>query len=192
MSRNSNVVINPFENDRRNERPARATRKRRRWPLILFLLLLLACFLPNLLGITGLHQRAVDYALADFQGKVSIERVSLGWLQAVKLTNVSAVDLDGNELLKIEQVTTSQSLLSLLGMKDFGHIEIQKPLIFLHLRPDGSNLEDCAGGLSRAAREPAACAGKWTADDVAQVDRPRDRRPNVGDQFDRPSKVAAG
>ena len=143
MSRNKNVIINPFENDRRNERRSvAATRKRRRWPYVFFLLFLLACFLPNLLGITGLHQRAVDYALADFQGKVSIERVSLGWLQSIKLTNVSAVDLEGNELFKIEQVTTSQSLLSLLGMKDLGRIEIQKPLIFLHLRPDGSNLED--------------------------------------------------
>ena len=83
-------------------------------------------------------------------------------MQSVSLSNVAAVDLDGNDLLKIERLTTSKPLYSLLGMKDLGQVEIHKPLVFLHLHPGGSNVEDAlaaymtpeANGLPGGAQAP--------------------------------------
>ena len=136
-------IINPFQDreESQNRRQSK-TRKRRRWPIFLLVLALLIAFLPNLIGLAGLHQMAVDYALSDFQGKVVIERASFGWLQPLTFTNVSAVDEQGNELLQVERVSTSKSLLSFLNSKDLGVLNIENPTLYLHLRPDGSNLED--------------------------------------------------
>ena len=106
------------------------------------LLLLLIAFLPNLLGLTGLHQTAIDYVASDFNGKITVEKASLGWLQPIQLTNISAVDVEGNDLFKADSVTSTKPLWELAKGSDFGEINIVAPIAYVHLRPDGSNLED--------------------------------------------------
>ena len=67
----------PFE-DYSNERSqsertsTRLTKKRRRWPWFLLLLLVIVFFLPNVIAMTGLKQHAIDYALTDFNGRVTV------------------------------------------------------------------------------------------------------------------------
>ena len=140
---------NPFEDDR--ERPGRSLTKRRRWPWILLLLLVVVFFLPNVIAMTGLKQQAIDYALADFNGRVTVKSASFGWLQPTTLRQIEAVDEAGQPLATIEEVKTSRSLISFLTSSDYGTIEVNQPAVWLQLRPDGSNLEDaCSAWLTPA------------------------------------------
>jgi len=116
--------------------------KRRRWPWVLLILLLLALALPNLITMMGLERYAIDMAMSDFKGKLTVGRSSIGWFQPITLKNVSAVDEAGQPLFSAAEVKTSKRLFSLINTDDFGHIELKQPVINLHLRPDGSNLED--------------------------------------------------
>ncbi len=124
----------------------RTTTRRRRWPWVLLFLLVALFLLPNILGWSGLHQKAIHYALSDFNGNVSVGKASLGWLQPVSLTNIRALDQGGNELATVESVSTSKSLFQLAmafwQSGDLGKIEVRKPVARLALRADGSNFED--------------------------------------------------
>ena len=153
----------PFEDTaesrRRRERSERelyrdSPRRKRRWPWVLLFLLALVLLLPNLIGWLGLQQKALDYALSDFNGKVTIEKASLGWFQPVKLSNVQAVDPQGNPLFSVESVTTTNSLYRFLTSSDYGEANIYKPVAHVVLRPDGSNIEDAVAKYMEPAPEP--------------------------------------
>ena len=116
--------------------------RRRRWPLLLAVLAAVLFFLPNMIGWFGFHRHLVDYALADFNGNISLENASLGWLQKVCLTNVTATDSNGNTLLQAEAVKSSKPLYALIMSPNYGQIDVTGANCFLQLRPDGSNLED--------------------------------------------------
>ena len=126
----------------RRSRSRDGRKRRRKWPFVLLLLIALVFFLPNMIGWFGLQQKAIDYALSDFQGEVTVEKVSFGWLQPIQLTNVAAKDLNGNALFQVESVTSNKPLYSFATSSDYGQFEIVKPVAFIQLRPDGSNLED--------------------------------------------------
>ena len=144
----------------------RTTRKRRRWPWLLLLLLVVVFFLPNVIAMTGLKQKAIDYALADFNGRITVKSASFGWLQPTTLKQIEAVDEAGRPLATIEEVKTSGSLISFLTSSDYGTIEVNQPAVWLQLRPDGSNLEDaCAAWLEPADHNDVADSQKSAADD---------------------------
>ena len=115
----------PFE-DYSNERSqsertsTRLTKKRRRWPWFLLLLLVIVFFLPNVIAMTGLKQQAIDYALTDFNGRVTVKSASFGWLQPITLQQIEAVDTAGQPLATIEELKTSRSLISFLTSSDYG------------------------------------------------------------------------
>jgi len=120
----------------------RRRRRGRRWPWILLVLLILLLALPNLITLLGLERYAIDTALSDFKGKLTVGRSSVGWFQPITLKNVSAFDEAGKPLFSAAEVRTSKRLFSFINTDDFGHIELKQPVVNLHLRPDGSNLED--------------------------------------------------
>ena len=120
----------------------RAVRRKRRWPWYLLVLLILLLALPNLITLFGLERHAIDMAMSDFKGKLTVGRSSVGWFQPITLKNVSAVDEAGQPLFSAAEIRTSKRLYSFINTNDFGHIELQQPVINVHLRPDGSNLED--------------------------------------------------
>ena len=93
--------------EREYHREEKHSRRRRRWPWFLLLLGILVFLLPNIIGWFGLQQKALDYALSDFNGRVSVENVSLGWIQPIKLTNLRAVDPNGNPIFEAASVTLS-------------------------------------------------------------------------------------
>lgn len=143
----------PFKDhsSRHSRSDDKTARKRRRWPWLLLLLLLIVFFLPNVIAMTSLKQRAIDYALAEFKGKVSVNSASIGWLQPITLKQVEAFDAAGQPLASIEEIKTSRSLVSFLTSSDYGSVEINQPSVWLQLRPDGSNFEDaCAAWLATA------------------------------------------
>ena len=169
----NNRTDNPFEESRDEDAPRsrrsrtrnNTNRKTRRWPYVLLLLVVLIGLLPNILGWTGLHQTAINYALSDFKGKFTVERASMGWFQPIKLTNVAAVDAQGNDLLKIEQITSSKRLYSFLRSQDYGNFDVQKPIIYLQLRPAGSNFEDAlATYLTATPKQPVTAPNHPSAE----------------------------
>ena len=117
-------------------------RRRRRWPLFLLILLLLFLALPNLITLFGLERHAIEMAMSDFNGKLTVGRSSIGWFQPITLKNVSAIDEAGQPLFSATEVRTSKRLFSFINTNDFGHIELKQPVVNVHMRPDGSNLED--------------------------------------------------
>ncbi len=140
----------PFEPERKQRRTRRRQAEdtqpempsRRRWPFVLLVMILLIALLPNFVGWLGLQKYAINYALSDFQGNVTIRKASLGWFQSIELTDVTATDLAGNQLATIESIKTSKPLYAFLTGSDYGAIDIHKPIVHVHFRADGSNLED--------------------------------------------------
>ena len=76
------------------------------WPRRIALLCfgLFGCVLiaPNLIGWLGLQQAAIDWALADFNGKVQVRQLSLGWFQPISARGISITDGTGQPLAEIE------------------------------------------------------------------------------------------
>ena len=138
------------------QRTGKHNARRRRWPYVLLVLLVAIFLLPNLIGWLGLQQTAINYALSDFNGEISVEKVSLGWLQPIKLTNVSAKDTNGNSLFNVESVTSTNSLYSFAMSNDYGQFEVVKPVAYIQLRPDGSNLEDALANYIAQPIDPNA------------------------------------
>ena len=144
--------------EREYHREEKHSRRRRRWPWFLLLLGILVFLLPNIIGWFGLQQKALDYALSDFNGRVSVENVSLGWIQPIKLTNLRAVDPNGNPIFEAASVTSTKPLYSFLTSSDYGQFDIQSPVAHVQLRPDGSNIEDAIAAYIQPA-DP-----NWTPD----------------------------
>lgn len=143
--------------DRDEEITAPQPKRRRRWPWVLLLgLLVVIFFLPMIVTKTSLKQTALDWALADFQGKVTADEVSVGWFSPAQLSGLKAVDPQGNTILAVEKVVTTKSLIGFLNAgNDFGYIEVHSPVINLQLRENGSNLEDALAEYLKPTDEPA-------------------------------------
>ena len=112
--RNEEVELEA-ENARRRPRHVEFKKRSARWPYYLLILLVLIFFLPNLIGWFGLHQTAINYAAADFRGKIQVEKFSAGWLQPVELSGVRVVDDQQRLLLEADSIRTSKKLFKLLG-----------------------------------------------------------------------------
>ena len=113
-----------------------------RWPYYLLILLVLIFLLPNLIGWFGLHQTAINYAAADFRGDIQIEKFSAGWLQPVSLSGVRVVDDQQQLLFEAESIKTSKKLFELVRTSDYGLVSVEKPVVRVQVRPEGSNFED--------------------------------------------------
>lgn len=143
--------------DSRNETPSsEPTNLRRRtpswrserspWPrriaLLCFGLFGFVLLAPNLIGWLGLQQAAIDWALADFNGKVQVRQLSLGWFQPISARGISITDGTGQPLAEIESLSSTQRLGGFLFNRNLGHFEVLRPNLRLLLRYGGSNLED--------------------------------------------------
>ena len=98
-------------------------------------------FLPTLLSISPLKQRLIDWATSDLHGHLAVDSVSLGWFSPIELNGVSLQDIEGQTVITIAQVTTSNRLIDFARSTNLGRIEITQPSLNLHLTEQGSNLE---------------------------------------------------
>ncbi len=116
----------------------------------------LVYFLPAILVNTPLKQTAIDYVLADFKGSAQVSKVSAGWFSSIQMQHVTLRDNEGNDVLTIGSIRTSQTLAGMLFSSDYGTIEIDRLAIDLKVRNGGSNLEDAfAAYLSPPATDSA-------------------------------------
>ena len=150
----------PEPRSNRNKRGRRSEPQRTglRWPRrlgILFLaLVLLVALAPNIIGWLGMHQTMIDWGAKDFDGKISVARVSLGWFQPVVMSELKAVDRDGEPLAEIESVRSTNRLASFVFGSNLGNFEIVRPKVTLRVRPGGSNLEDAISNYTRTPAKP--------------------------------------
>ena len=108
---------------------------------------------PNLIGWLGLQQAAIDWALADFDGKVQVRQLTLGWFQPITASGITVTDGTGQPLAEVESFRSTQRLGGFLFNRQLGHFEIQRPQLHLLIRYGGSNLEDA---LAQYLAQPAS------------------------------------
>jgi translocation and assembly module TamB len=127
---------------KRERSPKRGGSWPKRLGIVFILFLVVLFFLPNLIGWTPLKQMAIDYGLKDLQGRVTVDSLSLGWLQPVQMGGVKLVDANGQPMAQIESIKSSNRLFQFLTSRDYGTIDIVHPQISLVTREGGSNFED--------------------------------------------------
>ncbi|MEZ6096192.1 MAG: hypothetical protein R3C03_18530 [Pirellulaceae bacterium] len=141
-SENQDIQNQSQERRQRNaERKAGATFVRRLGILFIVLTFIVA-LLPNIVAWTPLKQYALDYALQDLNGRVTVEGMSLGWFQAIRINGLKLQAEDGTELAQVETIQSSKRLFQLLTQDDYGSIEVLRPSLQLVTRDGGSNIED--------------------------------------------------
>ncbi len=168
---------------------------RRRWILtgigfFVSVVLFILAALPTMLGEKWIYQPLVDrMAVEDF--KLTVGKVRLRWLSPLRFEQLAITQSDGKNLLTIDQIRTNRSLLGyLLGGRQLGRIEIDKPTVDLALLEDGTNLQRLVAALedrvqsSKEPKEPRKSKPKLNLevaviDLSAKVQRPADPEPLV-------------
>lgn len=152
-----------------NRESARKNRSRRgRWlRLVLCAATLAALWLmPVIVASTPLRQRILPILLAEYPGRIVCGSASLSWFSPVTLCDVTFHDLDGEPMLHIRRISSTNTLLDIVAdWRRPGHFRIQEPQLRVAVSPDGSNLEHVIGRWADAARENSSPLG-FTAEIV--------------------------
>ena len=152
-------------------------------------------FAPSIVVNSPLKDRILASAVGDFQGTISVESVSAGWLSKLSANNVVVFDAQGERLAEAASIQLDKSLAALLrDRSNLGTIIVQQPIVNLVLRPEGSNIEDAIAPWLVPSEEPSnvgceikiedallqvtdtAAASQWTATKLnVGVSLPHDR-----------------
>lgn len=100
-------------------------------------------FAPAIIVKSPLKDRIIASATSDFQGTISVESISAGWLSKLRANNIVATDEQGERLVEATAIELDKNLVSLLSdQSNLGTIRIEQPIVNLVVREDGSNFED--------------------------------------------------
>ncbi|MEM1303680.1 MAG: hypothetical protein AAGG46_02230, partial [Planctomycetota bacterium] len=139
------------------KRTHRRDRVARRFVCVLIGAGLLAAFGPTLVGSTGLRQWALDRALPASVGRLTATGANFSWWSPVELSGVQLVDPAGTVVFRAATVRVDRTLWQLAGNSaDLGAVRVDRPMVAVFVRPDGSNVEDLIALLEseRAADKP--------------------------------------
>ncbi|HEX4415772.1 MAG TPA: hypothetical protein VH107_19230, partial [Lacipirellulaceae bacterium] len=130
--------------------------------LIFFLLLaIVIALLPTIIAKTPLRNSLLSAAIPGNSIHASISGASLSWISGPALSGIQLNDAAGNPLLTADAITLDRTPLKLLtNFHDCGVISINRPQVFLKLRPNGSNLEDTLQQLLSEVNSKAAPAAE--------------------------------
>ncbi len=127
------------------------------------LLILLAIFaaivaaLPTIVAKTPLRNTLLSYALPDDALRVTVDDASLGWLSPPAIMGVTVRDAAGNQLATVESIRMNRSPLALASnWHELGEIEVQRPVVYLAIRPGGTNWQDALAPFLADAKSNAA------------------------------------
>ncbi|MFO0790439.1 MAG: DUF748 domain-containing protein [Pirellulales bacterium] len=136
--------LSPASHRRRSCWAAPRTGGARRKLLVgLVLLGIVIALLPMIIAKTPLLNVFVTAAVPSDAVHVTVGTASLGWLSSPALSSIQVSDSAGNALLTTDSIVLNRAPLNLvLNSRDLGIIQINRPQIFVKIRPDGSNLED--------------------------------------------------
>jgi hypothetical protein len=134
-----------YSNDKYYERtpPIRRGRPFRKLLVFLLVVAVVIAALPTLVAKTPLRNILLGYALPPGTVRVTVADASLGWFSPPALSGIEVRDAAGQPLATIESVRTSRSPWALANnWHELGEIEIQRPALYLAVRPEGTNLQD--------------------------------------------------
>jgi hypothetical protein len=101
--------------------------------------------------------------------QVAIGDASLGWFSPPSVSGIEVRDAAGRPLVAIESVQLSRSPWALLkNLRDLGEIEITRPVVYVAVRPDGSNVEDVINQLTARSASESSAGGGNSSDGVAK------------------------
>ncbi|MEX2141871.1 MAG: hypothetical protein WD894_21580 [Pirellulales bacterium] len=121
----------------------RPRRRRRRWPVVVAIGLLLLYFAPSLVARTGLRDVPLRMVFDGIEGTIRSEGASLGWFSAVEYRGVEVHDHEGSLLLRVPTVTVDRTPLQLLAeRRRLGTVVVQEPELHFVARDGDSNAED--------------------------------------------------
>ncbi|MDY7010961.1 MAG: hypothetical protein SVV80_09460 [Planctomycetota bacterium] len=165
----------------------KAEKKRRRWRLLLMVVLLLATVIvwasPYLLSTGPGRNLIVSIINNRIKGTFRIGEISLSWLGPCQVKNLQAMDLDGREVLSIENISLNAGLLGLLkNAEHFDHASASSPRVMLYLNAEG--LPSLAEALEPVKPSPRQVApetrGSITVTDgTVAVIRPDEREYEI-------------
>jgi hypothetical protein len=147
----------------------RRTRRRGRpWGKLLFALAVLVAVvaaLPTIVANSPLLNSLLAKAVPDGSLRVTASGASLGWFSAPSLTGVEISDAAGEKLATVEAIRLNRSPLALLGDRtNLGEIEVEKPVVYVAVLPDGTNWQKALAPLLKStAGENAAQPGSQSA-----------------------------
>jgi hypothetical protein len=100
---------------------------------------------------------------------VSIQSASLGWLSPISVKGIAIRDEQNQAMFEVSALTSDKSLLSILrNYTQLGQFRVEKPVISLVLRSDGSNVEDLLANFK--SETPQKKSSTNVAIDLAVVD----------------------
>jgi translocation and assembly module TamB len=139
--------------------------RRRRWAWLFLAPVLVVLALPTVLSLSPFRGRILQMATGQIDGTVACESLSLGWFSSQSVGNLSIVGRDGKALLAGATIEVPKSLLSLARSPgELGTVKITGPQLSLHVRADGSNLEDVLAKLLEPAEEKSEGTVRGTID----------------------------
>jgi translocation and assembly module TamB len=138
-------------------------KKRRRWWLLATLAALatVVWLLPGIVAHSPLLPWGVKRATAQFNGSVSVQSASLGWLSPVAVHGIEVKDAAGKTVFTLADASDDRTLAGLLwNYTNLGRIRLESPKLSLVLRDDGSNAEDLLAKYLTPKTEPAKPSAK--------------------------------
>lgn len=147
------------------ERPrSRARRRGSPWRKLLVFLVVVALVvaaLPTIVAKTPLRNSLISSALPAGSVRVSVADASLSWFGAPAFRGVDVFDAAGARLASVESIETSRSPLALASnWRDLGEITVTRPVVYLAVRPDGTNWQDALRPFSGDAVDDASGASE--------------------------------
>ena len=148
----------PAEKDRTDISPRPSRSRWLRLACIVAVLLIGAIIAaPWIVTRTGLAERVVASVLADFEGTVRWNKLSLGWFSPVVVEQIEIVDSERAELMRIERLVSQRTLAGLLLNRQHpGLIRLERPHLYVDQRRDGTNIEDALGPWLQAESQESA------------------------------------
>lgn len=122
-----------------------AKRRRRRWHWGLLACILLLALMPTLVCKSPLRNVALAAALraASIRGQAATASMSVGWFTPITLNDLELRDPDGQVLTALSELSIDKSLFGLLFHRNEpGRIRLVRPVFFVRLKDDGSNVEE--------------------------------------------------
>ena len=141
-------------------KPPTTSRLGRFLPRVLSVLLLLAivvALFPVLIAKTGLRNHCLQFWVPHDGLRLTSGRASIGWFTSPVIYDLQLSDASGQPLFTANMVKIDRSPLALLGNgRNLGTVSVESPVVYLCVRPDGSNWQDILQAVEKLQDESTA------------------------------------
>lgn len=146
---------------RYNARIMNAPVRKRRWILrsisaLVAVTIVGVALAPSLLSwFPELRNWAARRLVGKVNGEVVVDSLSAGWFEPVVVRGFRIVHPSGEKIVDIEQIETDRVLWKMVTSPwDMGTIRIERPVVSMALRADGTNFNDVFAPVAAAPKPP--------------------------------------